>query len=68
MKLDTPKKRFWFVMACLWVSAWTIVYLMGAKFHGFKFVGWLLVAVTPVFLAWGAAAAYQRIAKWIRYG
>ena len=69
IKLDTPKKRFWFAIACLWFIGWTIAHILGALTPaGFKPVGWFLFGVAPIFLVWGAVVGISRLARWVKSG
>jgi len=69
IKLDTPKKRFWFAIACLWFIGWTIAHILSAMTPaGFKPVGWVLFGVAPIFLVWGAISGISRVARWVKSG
>ena len=69
ISLDTPKRRFWFAVACIWFLGWTAAYALSAMTPaGFKPEGWLMFAVTPIVVVWGLASGVSRLRQWIKSG
>jgi hypothetical protein len=67
--LDTPQRRVWFAVACIWFLAWTAAYALSAMTPaGFKPVGWFMFAVVPILAVWGLVSGFSRLRRWIKSG
>ena len=70
VKLETPKQRLFFAIACLWFIGWTIAYVMSGIYspYGFKPDGWFMFAVLPILVAYGFYIGVARVSRWVRSG
>ena len=75
MKLDTPKRRLLFAIACLWfigVAAFGVIE-EGVNIRSVQklvnfLAGLFLVGVLPILLVWGVASGISRLVRWIKSG
>jgi hypothetical protein len=67
---ETKRQRLWFVVSAIWVLGWTGAYVLGAFItpYGFKWDGWFMFALLPVFLVWGSVSVFTKLKAWIGQG
>ncbi|WP_143434186.1 hypothetical protein [Hydrogenophaga sp. H7] len=84
MKLDTKKKRIWFVIWCAWSIGWLVAYIIGGfyvlrdcKLHlselmaceyDFKFGGFIFFALIIPLILLSASLVISKIKSWISNG
>ena len=84
MKLDTKKKRLWFVIWCLWSIGWFVAYIVGGFFvlrdcnlyrsaimtceFDFKLFGFIFFAFVIPAILIAATLMISKIKSWVSSG